>query len=86
MGQYINYIGKQSLGTTFYEKCAVLKANGAVKITDEQYVPDMVCVVDNGFFGAAAYCYSEQEWKEFKHDCGRRKQWFVLKDASKHID
>jgi hypothetical protein len=86
MGKYINKINEIPLGTSFKEKCTVLETMGAIKVTDKEFLPDMVCVVDNGFFAAAGYAYDRGEWQEFRHPCGRPKQWYTLPNASKHID
>jgi hypothetical protein len=47
-------------------KVESLIASGAKKNNGEAFVDDMVCVVNNGFFEAAAYLYSEEEYKYFK--------------------
>ena len=86
MGKYINNINGASIGTSFRSKCATLENSGAVKVTDKEFLPNMVCVVDNGFFAAAAYAYSEREYEEFKYPCGRHKQWYTLEEVEKHID
>lgn len=39
----------------------------------------LICVVDNGFFEAAAYCYDDKEYEAFhdKHDV-RPKTWLTM--------
>ncbi len=46
-----------------------------------------ICVVDNGFFEAAAICFNEQEYKEFNSPYdGRPKKWLLIdiSEAIKH--
>ena len=43
----------------------------------------LICVVDNGMFEAAAFCYSAGEFKEFETDYGnggnqRPRKWVLL--------
>lgn len=79
MGKYIN-----GIGTTFAQKEAGLKELGAVEIpTPEQFEEDLVCLVDNGLFAAAAYAFSEKEMQYFREDpAGRPQKWFKLYEAA----
>jgi len=86
MGKYINAIDGVSIGTSFESKCHNLESAGAIKVTGETFLPEMVVVVNNGHFAAAGYAFDEREWKDFKYDDGRLKQWYVLENASKYID
>lgn len=38
----------------------------------------IICIVDNGPFEAAGFCYSEQEFEEFKREDGREKTWVLM--------
>ena len=40
--------------------------------------PAIICVVDNGTFEAAGFCYSPQELEEFKRDDGRPRTWLLI--------
>ena len=83
MGQYLNNIEGQNMGTSFAEKTHALEQAGAESISaPEEWKEGLVCVVDNGFFAAAAYCYSEEEMEAFKREDGRPKQWFIYEDAN----
>ena len=46
-------------------------------------IPDdqlLICVVENGFFDAAAVCYNEREFEEFGYpEDTRTKTWVLLK-------
>lgn len=79
MGKYVNITSKGSVGSSFGSKCDCLIADGAKEIkTPKQFQKNLVCVVDNGFFGAAAYAYSENEMKCFLDPTDRRpKRWFI---------
>jgi hypothetical protein len=47
----------------------------------EQYPPDvgLICVVDNGLFEAAAFCYSPREFAEFaRSNDFRPKVWLTM--------
>ena len=87
MGQYINEIKEVNIGTSFDEKCESLALNGAKLISaPDEWQEGLVCVVDNTFFAAAAYCYSQGELEEFKREDGRPKQWFIYKDAKMYAE
>lgn len=78
MGMYVNETSERLLGTSFLSKCIGLIADGAEPIVPPtEFKEDLVCVVDNGPFAAAAYAYDEREMKCFLHDDGRLKQWFI---------
>jgi hypothetical protein len=82
MGRYINADSKgNSIGTSYREKIDNLKADGATVVAPTQFIPNLVCVVDNGPFAAAAYCYSEGEFKEFNRPDGRDKTWLTYEHA-----
>ncbi len=38
----------------------------------------LICVVNNGFFEAAAYCFNEEELNAFKNPDGRFKRWILI--------
>ena len=46
----------------------------------EDIAPDeaIICVVDNGPFEAAAFCYNQDELYAFTHMDGRRRVWVVM--------
>jgi hypothetical protein len=47
----------------------------------------LICVVNNGPFEAAAYCYSEREFLDFNDPSDfRRKQWLIMdKELAKKL-
>lgn len=74
-------------------KVAALKRDlGALDITadeaafflKEQMPGAVICVVDNGEFEAAAYCYNLNAFREFTHpDDPRPKTWLLVEDAAR---
>lgn len=79
MGKYVNYTSSGNIGGSASAKCEALIEDGAVEITTpDKFMDNLVCVVDNGFFGAAAYAYSENEFRVFMDPYdGRPKRWFI---------
>jgi len=81
MGYYINENSKgESLPSI--GKVQALIEDGA-EVVKAEYQPNLICVVDNIMFEAAGYCYSEEEFEEFKHPDGRKKTWLVHPLAEK---
>lgn len=75
MGYYINSNSK-GLPLPATGKAKELIADGGT-LTNVEFQDDLVCVVENGFFDAAAYIYSPSEMEEFKRADGRRKHWLI---------
>ena len=76
MGYYIN---ETSNGNPLPAsgKVRALLADGA-EIVEAKFQSNLVCVVDNGFFEAAGYCYNEREFKAFNDTSDQRpKTWLV---------
>lgn len=76
MGRYINVDSKGNMLPT-QRKAAALMQDGAIQIPSDnvEFQPNLVCVVENSYFDAAAYAYSESEMNEFKRPDGRHKTW-----------
>lgn len=82
MGYYINKPKKGVFTDTSYStKVSALIADGATQVTGDEFVPNLICVVNNGPFAAAAYCYNKAEFDEFKRPDGRTKTWLIHPDA-----
>ena len=82
MGYYINETSKgEDLPSR--RKAAKLIEDGAVLANPIKYQPDLVCVIENGAFDAAAYIFSEKEFNEFYNDnTGRNTTWLVYEHAA----
>jgi hypothetical protein len=82
MGYYVNHNSKgESLPSV--GKAQALVADGATP-TKPYFQPNLVCVVENGPFDAAGYCYSEGEFKAFTIPGDlRRKTWLIYEPAAK---
>lgn len=79
MGRYINQTTKGLVSASAKAKIEAIVADGGVVIPEpKEFVPNLVCVVDNGPFGAAAYAYSESEMKAFQYRGDYRpKVWLI---------
>lgn len=81
MGKYIN-----GIGTSYAEKVSALKSEHKAVVTDNSFKPDLVCVVNNGFFAAAAFADTEDERDQFAYDDGRPKTWLIVPGAKGLVD
>lgn len=81
MGKYLNVNSKgESLSPI--NKASQLIADGATRVTPE-FQENLVCVVENRFFDAAAYCETELEFNAFNDpDDHRRKIWLVYEHVA----
>jgi len=79
MGKYVNQTSNGSVGASFKDKCNALLSDGAIEIgVPEKFEENLVCVVDNGMFAAAGYCFDSHEFKVFTHPTDKReKRWFI---------
>lgn len=82
MGIYINKTQNGMMGHSIKEKCDALFDAGAkyMGVIPVSYEPNMICVVNNGPFAAAAYLYSEQEYKVFTDPNDTRPKAFFIWD------
>lgn len=87
MGKYIN-VNSKGAGLPSLNKAIALVNDGAVILHYGTTVPEslkfqenLVCVVENGLFDAAGYCYSESEFNQWKIADGRYKTWLYYKYA-----
>lgn len=82
MGYYINQINGKMLPAK--GKAEFLIENGAEQIkTPIEFIENLVCVVENFWFDAAAFAYSEEEMFEFSNPSdNRKKTWLVVPNAA----
>ena len=81
MGYYINQINGKILPAK--RKVEFLLENGAVRVINPTFQENLVCVVENIMFDAAAYAYSEDEMKYFNESDGlRTKTWLIVPNAN----
>jgi hypothetical protein len=81
MARYINTY--KGVDLPVHGKTQFLLANvpGATRISpvNIEYQPDLVCVIDNGIFQAAAYLNTPNEFEVFRDDrSGRPKDWLIV--------
>lgn len=75
MGRYIN---ETSDGTPLGARGKVRQLlNDGAKRTDATWKPNLICVVDNFTFEAAAYMHSEEEFEEFNSIDDRPTTWLI---------
>lgn len=78
MGKYVNHTSAGAVGASADSKCQAIINDGGIEIPEpKEFIPNLVCVVNNGMFGAAAYAYNESEFNCFKRPDGRPKRWFT---------
>lgn len=86
MGKYINITSRGATGTSFGSKCDAILADGGKEIKQpKEFQKNLVCVVDNGYFGAAGYAYCESEMRAFQVPSDKRpKRWFIYDKAEEY--
>lgn len=83
MGYYIDRTPAGDVPAQGKAKWLLENVEGTKQVKPE-FQPDLVCVVENGFFDAAGYCFDEQEFEDFADPRDRRrKTWLVVPDAAK---
>lgn len=77
MGYYVNVDSKKN-NLPVKGKVVALINDGAKIVEPEPFVENLICVVDNNIFEAAAYCYSINERDAFLYDgTNRQKIWLT---------
>ncbi len=84
MGYYIETgapHGKAAFIAREYDGMVVTRKEAAALADDPEWAP--ICVVDNGPFEAAAFCYSPDEYRAFNDPYDwRPKTWLKIKRAT----
>lgn len=83
MGYYINKLPNgEILPPNGKAKKLLSLIEGTEEINQpEEWEEDIVCVVENGLFDAAAYAYDENELRVFSRFDGRPKRWLKVPNA-----
>jgi hypothetical protein len=79
------FIEKDSKGKELpnWNKEDALVMDGAQEIPKpEVWAPNLVCVVDNGLFKAAAYCADQHDFTRFTQTYDRPTRWFKYLPAA----
>ena len=86
MGFYLNTIKGTGLPSRGKAEAILALVAGSKKISPPLiWEPDLVCVVNNGTFEAAAHAYSEEEMHHFlDHLNGRPAQWMLVPNAHEY--
>lgn len=83
--KYINKILGVPIGTSARAKLEAIMKDGAMLIpVPHQFMPNLVCIVDNGAFGAAAYCDTPSEFYVMLEPDNRHKVWLSYSNAEKN--
>lgn len=84
MGYYIDVDSKGNR-LNACGKTEALIADGAKRVTGTlKFQPNLVCVVENGMFDAAGFCYSQSEFEAFNNPRDYRyKTWLIYEHAAK---
>ena len=80
MGYYINQNSKNQ-DLPAIGKLNALIEDGAKVIIPNEFEENLVCVIDNGFFEAAAYMYNKDEFDYFKSDNSRPRKFLKYEHA-----
>jgi hypothetical protein len=81
MGYYINKI--EGVDLPAKGKVQVLIDNGAEELNGNiNFQENLVCVVENMFFDAVGYVFSQSEFDAFNHPSDdRKKTWLIVPNA-----
>lgn len=86
MGYYIQCRGAHGKAQEIMDSLGGIEisADEAEMIIREDIGGAVICVVNNGPFEAAAYCYNLSEFRQFNRpDDDRRKTWLLVNDTAK---
>lgn len=78
MGYYIN-----GIGTSYQEKISNLVEKHQAEVIEKplEWKENLVCVVNNGMFGAAAWMNDDREFQQWLSNDGRDKIWLIVPNA-----
>lgn len=83
MGYYINHNSKD-IALPVCNKADYLILDGALEIKKpRKFLLDLVCVIENGPFDAALFCYSKSEFEQVTNEQDDRpKRWLIYSKAA----
>jgi hypothetical protein len=83
MGYYINQ-NSNGVQLPACNKADYLILDGAFEINKpKKFLPDLVCVVENGPFDAALFCYKKEEFEVAADSQDKRpKRWLIYSKAA----
>jgi len=87
MGRYINHTSDGApTGTSALEKLqAILEDGGEIIKEPTEWKEGLVCIVDNGIFGAALWAYDEHELSYVLDNPDPRPKTWVLYPNAKDV-
>lgn len=86
MGLYINKDSKGNLLPTTGKAFALQRDGAAIIPEPKQWDEGIICVVDNGFFDAAGYCFNKAELEAFRPTpSDTRKRWWLHWPLAKQL-
>lgn len=84
MSYYVDRNSKGHTLNTLY-KAKQLVEDGGTEV-EPAFQENLICVISNAHFDAAAYCHNEEEFKRFNMSDGRIKTWVVHPNAKELCD
>lgn len=84
MGHYINELPNGEILPAIGKAdklLSTIEGTEELESVPQEWEEDIVCVVSNGTFEAAAYAYNDAELKEFSRFDGRPKRWLKVPHA-----
>lgn len=84
MGYYINVDSKgNALSASNKHHDLIIDGATVISPSPKSFIPNLVCVVDNGLFQAAGFCYDECEFNDWADPSDTRKKvWLVYERAA----
>lgn len=88
MGQYINKMPNGKFLSANDKAEQLLKIEGAKEINegDVTFQDNLVCIVQNGAFDAAAFMYSQSEFDCWVRPDSRLRRWLIIPNAQDLVD
>jgi len=85
MGKYINQTSSGEILPPSGKSEVIVMDGGRIIPQPADFIENLVCVVDNFAFEAAAYCYNEREFLDFTSPADYRKKTWLIYDKAKDL-